>query len=252
MRPSFADFYSKLTPGARQHVSLLVILSWIAACDGDIADEETECLVQMGGDDLPRDILDALIAVGRDREVEALHLAVETIRRMTVNHRELVLTIALGMTLADRKMTFAESSILRFLEDAWGLPVSFLQGRFKEATDQDFPAVSDPSDPSYFFNSQERSNGGQNDQEPPRTNRSQQESKQQAPRRSGGMSRSEAAKILGVDSSATPQQARDAYVRLAKIHHPDRFEALGDDMKSAATVIFSKIQSAYDRLSEAA
>jgi curved DNA-binding protein CbpA len=59
--------------------------------------------------------------------------------------------------------------------------------------------------------------------------------------------------VLGVTSSATPQELKKAYFRLAKIYHPDRhLEPEMSDMKEKLELLFTRIHDAYQTLSDPA
>lgn len=50
----------------------------------------------------------------------------------------------------------------------------------------------------------------------------------------GGDSLADAYKVLEIDPSATDDEVRTAYRRLALKHHPDRVATLGEDIRKAA------------------
>jgi len=57
--------------------------------------------------------------------------------------------------------------------------------------------------------------------------------------------------ILGVARSATSQELRKAYFRLAKVYHPDRhFEAEMSDLKETLEALFTGIHNAYQALND--
>ncbi len=57
--------------------------------------------------------------------------------------------------------------------------------------------------------------------------------------------------VLGVARSATPQELKKAYFRLAKVYHPDRhFEAEMSDMKETLETLFTGIHNAYQSLND--
>jgi curved DNA-binding protein CbpA len=57
--------------------------------------------------------------------------------------------------------------------------------------------------------------------------------------------------MLGVARSATPQELKKAYFRLAKIYHPDRhFEAEMSDLKETFESLFAGIHNAYQTLND--
>ncbi len=56
--------------------------------------------------------------------------------------------------------------------------------------------------------------------------------------------------ILGLEESASASEIKEAYRRMAQVHHPERFAALGQDAVAAANVSFQRIQRAYESLAE--
>ena len=57
-------------------------------------------------------------------------------------------------------------------------------------------------------------------------------------------------KILEIEKSATDNQVKKAYRDLAKKHHPDKVQHLGDAYVKAAQEKFQKIQKAYERIKQ--
>lgn len=55
-------------------------------------------------------------------------------------------------------------------------------------------------------------------------------------------------KILEIDSSATDDEVRKAYRKMAVKFHPDKVESLGEDVKKAAEEKFKSVQSAYEQI----
>lgn len=64
----------------------------------------------------------------------------------------------------------------------------------------------------------------------------------------GKMSLSQAYQILGVSASATNEEVKKAYRKLAMKFHPDKVANLGDDVKASAENRFKQIKEAYDRI----
>lgn len=66
-----------------------------------------------------------------------------------------------------------------------------------------------------------------------------------------GNSLDEAYKVLEVSPSATDDEVRAAYRRLALKHHPDRVATLGEDIRKAAEEKFQAINNAKERIYKA-
>lgn len=58
-------------------------------------------------------------------------------------------------------------------------------------------------------------------------------------------------KVLGISPSATDQEVKAAYRKLALQHHPDRVATLGDDVKRAAERKFKEINDAKEKIFKA-
>ena len=63
-----------------------------------------------------------------------------------------------------------------------------------------------------------------------------------------GYNTESAYKILNLDSSATNDEIKKAYRKMAKKHHPDKIQHLGDTHAKAAEEKFKKIKDAYEQL----
>lgn len=67
----------------------------------------------------------------------------------------------------------------------------------------------------------------------------------------GGDSLEEAYKVLEVEPTASNEEVRAAYRRLALKHHPDRVATLGEDIKKAAEEKFQSINNAKEKIYKA-
>ncbi|MBQ0095862.1 MAG: molecular chaperone DjiA [Bacteroidetes bacterium] len=67
----------------------------------------------------------------------------------------------------------------------------------------------------------------------------------------GGSSLDDAYKVLGVSPDATDDEVRKAYKQMALKHHPDRVQALGEDVRLAAEKKFQEINEAKERIYKA-
>lgn len=64
----------------------------------------------------------------------------------------------------------------------------------------------------------------------------------------GGQDVNSAYKILEIDPSASDDEVKKAYKKMAIKHHPDKVESLGDDVKKAAEEKFKSIVAAYEAI----
>lgn len=55
-------------------------------------------------------------------------------------------------------------------------------------------------------------------------------------------------KILEIDASATDEEVKKAYRRMAMKYHPDKVSHLGEDFKKVAQEKFRKVKDAYDNI----
>ena len=64
----------------------------------------------------------------------------------------------------------------------------------------------------------------------------------------GGSNLDQAYKVLEIEPSATDDEVKKAYKKLAMKHHPDKVATLGEDVKKAAEEKFKAIAMAYETI----
>ena len=64
----------------------------------------------------------------------------------------------------------------------------------------------------------------------------------------GGNDLDQAYKVLEIEPSATDDEVRKAYKKLAIKHHPDKVATLGEDVKKAAEEKFKAVAAAYETI----
>jgi DnaJ like chaperone protein len=53
---------------------------------------------------------------------------------------------------------------------------------------------------------------------------------------------------LGIDASATDEEVKKAYRKMAVTYHPDKVAQMGEEYQKGAKEKFQKIQDAYEAL----
>jgi DnaJ like chaperone protein len=67
----------------------------------------------------------------------------------------------------------------------------------------------------------------------------------------GGNTLEDAYKVLGISPDATDEEVRKAYRKMVILHHPDKVQNLGDDVKEAATRKLQEINKAKELIFQA-
>lgn len=241
-------------------VSLAYLLGWLAASDGSVVDGEMiflrEYSTTLFNDPGAADIF---LAITRQPATSDIVTACRQLRTaITPGRAHLVLEVTLAMSMADRVFSVGENHVVRFLADALGVSRQQFTLSFQSVTGR---APQDPSDLSRatWWHERDRlreENRDQDrrDQEKRKSNQRTQSSSQRRTRSSNTQlpmsnpNRIEALKHLGLGSEATMVEIKEAYKRLAKIHHPDRFEGLSVEIIDAASMSFRRIRTAYEYL----
>ena len=68
---------------------------------------------------------------------------------------------------------------------------------------------------------------------------------------SSGQTYKDPYKVLGLTSSATDEEVKKAYRRLAMKYHPDKVEGMGEEVKKNAEAQFREINEAYEQIKTA-
>ena len=222
--------------------AMLLILSWIAASDGEVDPEELQELNSIAESGGCGTKLQVVVKLAQEGRIEDLQLACEVIRELESKPRRSMLQMAIAMALEDGFLTTAEGHIIRFLADLLAQTPSELDGLFRELTGSPFPAPADPSSAEWWearesrFRQEAKESSGQprGDSQPSPTSPTTQRLRDLG--------------VLGLDETASITEVQEAYRRIVQIHHPDKFVTLGPEAVRAAEVTFMRIRSAYERL----
>lgn len=240
-QPIFSEF-ERLMMGSENQLgtSILLILSWIASSDGKIDESESKQLRQISEASKHGHDTQIITKLAEEKDIEAIQLAAEIVRKNFFGEKaNLFLEMAIGISIADGYLRPNENHILRFLSDLLGLKNDKLDELFVKITGKNIPDPTDPSVASFW---QEKTRKQQKSD----THNDFSQKNRISPPNDQRTIKSYA--ILGLEFGATKEEIKQAYRRLAQIHHPDKFSSLGEEAVAAANTTFQKIQKAYNHL----
>lgn len=181
-----------------------------------------------------------LISSVSNHDLASLQLACEVISSSPQELKIKTLEIMCSVAVADGYLTLSEHEFLLFLVSMLGFQHNTLENVFKNVTDGcSLPELPLPDDVLWW----QRHEGKQ---EQYRENTTTDERTYQSK-----SSRLHDLGLLGLDEGATIEEIRRAYMRLAQIHHPDKYQVLGQEAMREAEASFSRIKAAYERLTNA-
>jgi len=238
--------------------SFLVLLAWLSQCDGNIDENERALLEEIAGSFLEkRQHVSAFFRIAQNDNVGDLTLACRQLREKVLpEYRGPIFELAIAMAMADGVFSVGENHVIRLLADVLARSEREMNDSFRKVTGRALPAPGDISSAKWWKeNEQRRKRGGTKKKEGTGRQRAEggpgEKTSDSVPPPSGrgaSTARSEALKKLGLDETATTEEIKAAYKRLAKVHHPDRFHDLDEEIVRAATASFRRIREAYELL----
>lgn len=231
-------------------VCTLVVLALVMLADEEKAPEEEQLLTRIAGSSgLDEIVVEDIILLARKRDVPSIEVACRALRdTLDSEGHERFLELCISMVVADGYVTIPEQHTLRFLADLFSVGPKELKKHYKQVVATGLPPLGDPSSPEWWDRQTNGSQERSDDQQEDRRGRERRKGKS---RESDGSLSSEdrrAYAILGLDPGASQSEIKEAYRMLAKVHHPDRFEQVGDEAANAANERFRQIKEAYNHL----
>lgn len=175
--------------------------------------------------------LDVILDIARSRDVGSIAFAGALMRQgIDSEGRIRLLELFIGMMVADGYVSIPEQHIVRFLSDLFSVGTDLLSDVYHRVVGSEMPRLGDPSSPEWWARKERkyRDRPRSDNNIDARTRR--------------------AYALLGLEHTATDEEVRNAYRRLAKVHHPDRYQQVGQEAVDAATERFQDINAAYEHL----
>ena len=217
------------------HAALLVLMAAVMKADGNVKRSELDYVKRFLDKNYDDDTAKRLLLMLRDivkRDIP-LHDVCQQIKVNTdYTTRYHMVDFLCGLAGADGDFDQKEQRVIRTIVVGLGINAAdFASIYARHSTASYSYSGGSSSGGSYYGSRQRRSSGG-----------SQQ---------SSHTTETDPYKVLGIDSSATDEEVKKAYRRLAMKYHPDRVETLGDDIKRNAEEQFKKINEAYETIRRA-
>lgn len=241
---TFTEFEQLILQSKNQlGTSILLILAWIAASDGNVDKSEAKQLAEISAAAKHGISTQPLIRIAENHDIAAIHLACDIVSSHFKGEKaHLFMEMAIGISIADGLLLPTENHILRFLADLLGLNQAGLNETFINMTGREIPPPSDVSSARYWRDRERaREDAGQKSKSSNDSN-----NRQEPPRHSSKAIAAYA--TLGLEPGASKEEIKQSYRRLAQVHHPDRFSSLGEESVAAASQTFVRIREAYDYL----
>lgn len=214
-------------------------LLWVASADGPASEAQIEFIRRATADGEPGESLTELAAIAEEREYDSLLFAARTLRdRLNDEEQQSLLGLAMQVGWAAGQLGPGANHICRFLADLFDISPVAADQLHRDLFRQPLYKPGDVSDPDWWFT------------ESPGAARYREERRQALLDGAVPLTPDDAMLVLGVERGAGPDAIRQAYRRLAQIHHPDRVDASihGEAARAAANGRFLRIREAYEVL----
>ncbi|NRB74813.1 MAG: TerB family tellurite resistance protein [Verrucomicrobiales bacterium] len=228
--------------------SFLVVLAWLAQCDGHIDESEKDLLRQVAESmGMRSQALNVIFQIAKKDHSYELIAACRNLRADVMpEHRKALFELTIAMAMADGVFSVGENHVLRLLAELLSQSGDALKASFRRVTGRALPEPSDVSSSLWWDEKAKKDR----DRAHEKRQRGRAQSSQSGKPRSAPASskRSDALSRLGLKEGATREEIKAAYKRLAKVHHPDQFHGLDEEIIEAASLSFRRIRQAYEYL----
>lgn len=214
-------------------ISMVLVAAWLARYGG--AEQETAVAeASRLGPSLDGPALEQIRLSLSAYDLAGLQLACEVLFAVAdVPLRKRLLRTFVEQAVCDGYLTLAQQEFLLFLADVFAVSPEEFEAVYMACTGTPLPPLPDPGSAAWW----EQRHKAADTQ-----GREMAEGIRDYPGKMRDMG------LLGLKASAGREDVRRAFLRLAQIHHPDKFHRLGKEAEEEARCSFSLIKEAYERL----
>ncbi len=210
-------------------VALLVLIAAVMKADGNVRREELDYVKQFLRKNYTEEKGKALLGMLRDLVKPETYIDVDAVcqqikENTDYNTRYHMMDFLFALAVADNAYFPEENTVIRVIAGRLGINSRDYVSMFTRHVNSRFKNDGRSGGSSY------QSSGYSS---------------------SSSATRKNSYKVLGLDSTATDEEVKKAYRRLAMKYHPDKVEGMGEEVKKNAEAQFREINEAYEQIKAA-
>lgn len=210
-------------------VALLVLIAAVMKADGNVRREELDYVKQFLRKNYTEEKGKALLGMLRDLVKPETYIDVDAVcqqikENTDYNTRYHMMDFLFALAVADNSYFPEENTVIRVIAGRLGINSRDYVSMFTRHVNSRFKNDGRSGGSSY------QSSGYSS---------------------SSSATRKNSYKVLGLDSTATDEEVKKAYRRLAMKYHPDKVEGMGEEVKKNAEAQFREINEAYEQIKAA-
>lgn len=209
-------------------VALLVLIASVMKADGTVHRSELDYVKRFLAKNYGEEKGKALLGMLRDLVKPETYIDLDAVclqikQNTDYNTRYHMADFLFGLSVADNTYTTHENTVMRVLCGRLGINQRDYVSMYTRHVSSRYSRQSDTGNSGYSNNSRPYSS----------------------------YTHADPYKVLGLDSSATDDEVKKAYRRLAMKYHPDKVENMGEEVKKNAEAQFRIINQAYEQIKTA-
>ena len=210
-------------------VALLVLIAAVMKADGNVRREELDYVKQFLRKNYTEEKGKALLGMLRDLVKPETYIDVDAVcqqikENTDYNTRYHMMDYLFALAVADNSYFPEENTVIRVIAGRLGINSRDYVSMFTRHVNSRYNSCGRSGGSSYRSSSYGTS---------------------------GSAARKDPYRVLGLESSATDEEVKKAYRRLAMKYHPDKVEGMGEEVKKNAEAQFREINEAYEQIKTA-
>lgn len=207
------------------NIALTVLIAAVMKADGDVRKSELDYvknfLLRNYGEDRGKELLHVLRDLTKsDTNIDIPGVCTQIKYNTNYDTRYHMVDFLFGLATADGEFHVSENNVLRSIANGLGINRTDFASIYSRHVNQS-------------YNSYQSYSGG---------------SSNSYSSRSSSPSHTDPYAVLGISPTASDDEVKKAYRRLAMKYHPDKVEGMGEEVKKQSAEQFRKINEAYEQI----